>query len=463
MERAKYLISEYDWLGEIPKDWVVAPLNSVTNPISIKDHPTEDLLSLYRDYGVILKNSRDDNHNRAGSDLSKYKLVNQGDLVINKMKAWQGSVGISKYRGIISPAYIICKVRDDIDSKFLNYLLRCNYYKHQYGRLSYGVRTDQWDIRYDDFKKLPVLLPEPEEQTQIAVFLDYKLSKIDRFIRKKKQLIKLLNEQKASIINQAVTKGLDSNSKMKPSGIEWVGDIPEQWEVKKLKYLASSVLGKMLCNEDKGGYSKKPYLKSKNIQWLNVDVTDVEEMWFSEKEIIQYRLQKGDLVLSEGGEVGKTCFWNDEIDECYIQNSAHKLTFNNESTAKFYLYLFFLYGTKGAFEAITNRVSIGHLTKDKLINLKCVYPNLSEQVEIVSHIETETVVINKIITSIEKEIALTQEYKTVLIAEAVTGKIDVRDFDFPKTLEDESYEDIEEELSLAAEGEAEYPNEDTEE
>lgn len=123
----------------------------------------------------------------------------------------------------------------------------------------------------------------------------------------------------------------------KPSGVQWLGDIPEHWEVKRLKFIADVVLGKMLCNEDKGNYQLKPYLKSKNIQWLNVDIASVDQMWFSQEEMIEYRLKEGDLVLSEGGEVGKTCIWNNELEECYIQNSAHKVTFQHDYS-KYYLY-----------------------------------------------------------------------------------------------------------------------------
>lgn len=305
------------------------------------------------------------------------------------------------------------------------------------------------------------ICPPKEEQTAIARFLDYKLAKINRFIQKKKQLIKLLNEQKAAIINQAVTKGLDSNAKMKPSGIEWLGEIPEHWEVRKLKYVANVVLGKMLCNEDKGGYSKKPYLKSKNIQWLNVNLTDVDEMWFSANELEIYRLKRGDLILSEGGEVGKTFMWNNELEECYIQNSAHKVTINEGNLNYYFLYLFNTYGKKGGFDSIVNRVSIAHLTKDKLVNVKCLVPPFSEQQQIVSYIEKETTIIHTTISKIEKELVLTEEYKTALIAEAVTGKIDVREHCLNQDIsglddeqdmeEDEMEEEQADEVSLAAE------------
>src|SRR5690554_6318590 len=376
----KYKNSNIPWLGEIPEHWKTTYIKGITKTYSEKGKPELELLSVYRDYGVIKKSSRDDNHNKPGMDLSSYKVVYPNTLVLNKMKTWSGSLGVSNYLGIVSPAYITCKIDlEQVEIKYLNYLLRCKNYVFEYNRLSYGVRPSQWDMRYQEFKSIPIFLPPKEEQTAIARFLDYKLAKINRFIRKKKQLIKLLNEQKAAIINQAVTKGLDPNVKMKDSGIEWLGEIPEHWEVRKLKYVANVVLGKMLCNEDKGDYFKKPYLKSKNIQWLNVDISDVEEMWFSNSELEIYRLKKGDLILSEGGEVGKTCMWNDELDECYIQNSVHKVSINSGNLNTYFLYLFNTYGKKGGFDSIVNRVSIAHLTKDKLINIKCLVPPLSEQ------------------------------------------------------------------------------------
>lgn len=230
-----------------------------------------------------------------------------------------------------------------------------------------------------------------------------------------------------------------------------------------MKYVADVVLGKMLCNEDKGGYCKKPYLKSKNIQWLKVDISEVDEMWFSEPELETYRLKKGDLVLSEGGEVGKTCIWNDELEECYIQNSAHKVTIRDGNLNNFFLYLFNTYGKKGGFDSIVNRVSIAHLTKDKLINVKCVVPPPSEQHQIVSYIESETATITTTIATIEKEIALVEEYKTALIAEAVTGKIDVREYDVPELeSEEQMEEELEDDGSMEEEEAAEYQTEETE-
>lgn len=453
-----YKDSEVEWLHEIPSHWNIVKAKRIFHETSIKNHPDEPLLAATQTKGVIPKSLYENTTVTATKNFETLKFVKRGDFVIS-LRSFQGGIEYAHYQGIISPAYTILEPQEEVVHKYYRYLLKSKHYISGLTLLVTGIREGQ-NIDTGKFKDSFLPLPPHEEQIIIADFLDYKLSKIDRFISKKKQIIKLLNEQKAGIINHAVTKGLDPNATMKDSGIEWLGDIPKHWEVRKLKYVAKTVLGKMLCNEDKGNYFKKPYLKSKNIQWLNVDISDVEEMWFSDKELIQYRLKKNDLVLSEGGEVGKTCLWNEELKECYIQNSAHKVTLNNENLAEFYLYLFFLYGKKGAFDAITNKVSIGHLTKDKLINLKCLCPSLSEQTAIVSHIEKETTIINKTIITIEKEIALTQEYRTALIAEAVTGKIDVRAFVIPAvSVQEELYEEIEEELDMVAEDAESYENE----
>ena len=212
-------------------------------------------------------------------------------------------------------------------------------------------------------------------------------------------------------------------TEVKDSGVEWIGEIPKEWEVKRLKYIANIVLGKMICNQNLGGMQLKPYLKSKNIQWLKVDISSVDEMWFTKDEMKQYKLNQNDLILSEGGEVGKTCIWNNELSECFIQNSAHKVTFDKKNNPFFFLYLFNHIGKKGGFESIVNRVSIGHLTKDKLINLVTVLPKLNYQNIIVQEIESQSTKIDRAISLLEQEMEKLKEYKAVLIDSAVTGKM----------------------------------------
>jgi len=207
---------------------------------------------------------------------------------------------------------------------------------------------------------------------------------------------------------------------MKHSGIEWLGEIPEKWVTKRLKYIGEVVLGKMLCSTNPGDYFYKPYLKSKNIQWLKVDISSVDEMWFSINELELYRLKKGDLVLSEGGEVGKTCLWNGELGECYIQNSAHKVTINKDNNNKYYLYLFYVYGATGGFNSIVRAISIAHLTKEKLANVLCPSPSIEEQNAIINFLDEKCGQIDTIINGEEKFINELKEYKKSIIQKTVT-------------------------------------------
>lgn len=198
--------SGVEWIGEVPEHWDISAITNVTTVVSIKNHPEDELLSVYRDYGIIIKSTRDDNHNKAGQDLSTYKLVEPGFLVINKMKAWQGSLGVSEFRGIVSPAYITCKTDKKIVGRsYLHHLLRCRNYINEYNRLSYGIRVDQWDMRYDDFKYMPVLLPPMEEQKTIAAYLDTKTAHIDRIVETINIQIDKLKELRKTIINDVVT------------------------------------------------------------------------------------------------------------------------------------------------------------------------------------------------------------------------------------------------------------------
>jgi type I restriction enzyme S subunit len=181
------------WIGEIPKGWDTLKIKQVMRNKSIKGFPNETVLSLYRDYGVVPKDSRDDNHNVTSEDTSSYKLVEIGDFVINKMKAWQGSMAVSQYRGIISPAYYICHFKNDgLDRRYIHYLLRNDSYKAEYMRLSTGLRVGQWDLNIDDFLSIPMVLPPVPEQQRIAEFLDRKCGEIDEAIALQEEFIEEL-------------------------------------------------------------------------------------------------------------------------------------------------------------------------------------------------------------------------------------------------------------------------------
>jgi type I restriction enzyme S subunit len=201
----KMKFSDFDWIGKIPEHWGLKRICYVFRPISIKNNFNEINLSVYRDYGVILTDSRDDNHNVISEDTSNYKLVQIGDFVMNKMKCWMGSLGLSDYRGIVSPSYTVMRPITNENRKYLHYLLRSQLYIPQYRRLSYGVRVGQWDMRFEDFRELPCILPPIEEQNKIVEFLDIKTKEINDLVSLEQRKIDLLKEYRQSLISEVVT------------------------------------------------------------------------------------------------------------------------------------------------------------------------------------------------------------------------------------------------------------------
>lgn len=274
--------------------------------------------------------------------------------------------------------------------------------------------------------KLP--LPPIKEQNKIVDYLQFKLNKVDRFIRKKKQLIKLLNEQKAAIINQAVTKGLNPNAKTKPSGIEWLGDIPISWEVKPLKYYVS-YNDETLSNSTDKDYNLK-YIDIGNVNSDGV-INEIVEYKFQDAPSRARRIVKnGDVIISTVRTYLKAIA-KIEDDEFIIVSTGFAVLRPKSNIDSDFLNVV-VRANYFIEDVCANSFGVSYpaINASELVTLKLAVPTkIEEQKQIVHHIETETTKIEKTITTIEKEIILVEEYKTALIAEAVTGKIDVRDFE----------------------------------
>lgn len=240
---SEYKDSGVKWLGKIPSHWKLLHLRNFLTLFSEKGFPDSPLLSVTREKGVILrdKDNKEENHNYVPEDLSGYKHLNVGDFVINKMKSWQGSYGVSDYEGIVSPAYFTCKVRGVVPS-FFSMAIRSVAYIGFFMQYSKGIRVDQWDLDPNSMKDIPFVLPPTEEQTCIVAYLNEVTKKIDEAIAQQHKMIDLLNERKQIIINSAVTKGLNPNVAMKDSGVDWLGEIPENWNLFRLKYLLNERL-----------------------------------------------------------------------------------------------------------------------------------------------------------------------------------------------------------------------------
>lgn len=197
--------SGVQWIGDIPAHWLVEKVKFHLQRNEPRNPGDKQVLSVYREYGVIPKDSRDDNHNVTSEDTSNYKYVVPGNLVINKMKAWQGSMGVSEYEGIVSPAYFIYKFTDNqIMPKYLHYLFR-SCYKDEFRRISGGIREGQWDLSPYEFSNTLLLIPPTDEQNRIVSYIDARISEIEFAITEKKQQIETIKEYKKSLIFEYVT------------------------------------------------------------------------------------------------------------------------------------------------------------------------------------------------------------------------------------------------------------------
>lgn len=240
----EYIPTGIDWLGEIPSHWMSFPNRTLFHEIIDRNHPDEQMLSVTIGHGITTQRSLLEDSSKKDSsnlDRSAYKLVQTGDLVYNKMRAWQGAIGISNFEGIVSPAYIVLRPAATQYPDYVHYLFRTPAFAKEAERWSYGITSDQWSLRSEDFKQIYSLLPPLAEQIAIANFLDAMDARITTYIAAKRKMIALLEEQKQAIINQAVTRVLDPDVPLKPSGVDWLGDIPAHWEVRRAKQIWTEV------------------------------------------------------------------------------------------------------------------------------------------------------------------------------------------------------------------------------
>lgn len=412
--------SGIEWIGEVPAEWEVAKLKHSIKWKSVKGNPDGTVLSLYRDYGVIPKDSRDDNHNVTSLDTSTYKVVDVGDLVINKMKAWQGSMAVSEYSGIVSPAYHVCEITNpDIYKKYFHLLLRNPSYIPEYTRLSTGMRIGQWDLGFDDFKNIPFLIPPYDEQKKIAEHLTKVCTEIDAVIEQTKATIEEYKKLKQSVITEAVTKGIRGDRPMKDSGIEWIGKIPARWDIKVAFQLFSQVKNKNEGLVEQNllslSYGK---IKRKSIDTVGGLLPEN----FDGYNIIE----KDDIVLR------LTDLQNDHTslrvglsNERGIVTSAYVTLRNQSDNTPLYLY-YYLHSfdlCKG-FYGMGAGVRQG-LNWEGLKLLKIALPPIDEQKEITDFLEKKCAEIDALVTKKEQIVVELEAYKKSLIYEVVTGKREV--------------------------------------
>lgn len=415
--------SGIEWIGEIPKEWKIDKIKYHLKRNEPKNHGNAIVLSVYRDYGVIPKDSRDDNHNVTSEDTSKYKYVKKGQLVINKMKAWQGSLAVSDYNGIVSPAYFIYDFTDEeYNHKYFHYLVR-SCYKEEFKRISGGIREGQWDLSPEAFANTLALLPPLVEQKYIANYLDIQCSEIDATAEDIQKEISLLEEYKKSVITEAVTKGLNPDAEMKDSGIEWIGEVPKHWGTIRIGNAFS------IRNE-------RNYLPMEQVQLLSlysgkgVFPTGEEGTTNSgnhAQTVADYKIvKKNDIVvniiLAWMGSLGISNYNG-------VVSPAYDVYIPNEEKVvpHYYHYVFRTSGIANECYRYGRGIMMmrWRTYSSEFKRIHVPFPPLEEQQQIADFLDSKCSEIDAIIADKKRQRGILAEYKKSLIYEYVTGKKEV--------------------------------------
>ena len=419
--------------GNVPENWEVRKLRQILRRASNRYRHELSLLSVVREKGVIVRDisNRDENHNVVPDDLTNYKVVEKFQFAMNKMKAWQGSYGVSNHLGIVSPAYYVFDVQG-VGVSYFHRAIRSKVYISYFARASDGVRIGQWDLSTSAMREIPFLVPPPSVQASIVRFLDHAERRIRRSIRAKEKLIALLEEQKQVVIHQAVTGRIDVRTGQpyptyKFSGVEWLGEVPVHWNVKRLRQCGTMVGGMTPSMEE-------PRFWDGDIPWVTPKDMKREAIYDSGIRVTKTALRETSIRLIEPPAVlmvVRGMILARKVPVAWITNCV---TINQDMKA-----VVPAVGIKAEFlaraldsaqDALATLIDeAGHGTRrlptERLRTLAVAIPSEDEQSLVVRFADQTTTKIDKRIADARREVDLLREYRTRLIADVVTGKLDV--------------------------------------
>jgi type I restriction enzyme S subunit len=424
---AKYRVAEGGWIGEVPAHWTVRRMKYALREIDSRSTTgKEQLLRISQYTGVTQRRGADGTDaadTRAGS-LVGYKRVEPDDLVINIMLAWNGSMGVSRFDGIASPAYCVYRFGPNAHPWYFHNLLRSPAYKARIKASSTGVVESRLRLYSDDLGRIEALLPPPEEQVAIVRFLDWANGRLERAISAKRKVIALLNEQKQAIIHRAVTRGLDPSVPMKDSGIPWLGEIPQHWSLKRFKFLAAINSGQV--DPVLAEYRDLTLIAPNHIQSGSGRLLKLESARDQGAESGKYLVRPGQIIYSKIRPNLRKAAIAPRV--CLCSADMYPISAKTDELQKEFLLLLLLSApfTKFAVDA-SMRVAMPKVNREALANCLMWYPDPHEQSLILEFVVRGSAPLDLAISRLEREIELLCEYRTRLVADVVTGKFDVRE------------------------------------
>lgn len=439
------------WNKSFPSHWSVLPMYALAKEKSICGCVDLPLLSVYLDVGVIPFSAKAEKRaNVTSKDLSKYQRVDCGDFVLNNQQAWRGSVGISFDTGIVSPAYIVLSMNDMLNSRYANYLLRSQIMVDQYLINSKSVGSIQRNIYWPALKRTSVPVPPREEQDQIVRFLDWKVSNINKLINIKKKEIKAIDALKRSTVSHAITRGLTADAPTKYSGVKWLGDIPAHWNVTKLRQILHPVSEKnhpefplLSVVREQGVILRDVEDKEANHNFIPDDLSGYKVVRKGQFAMNKMKAWQGSYGVSDYTGIVSPAYF---IFDIAFENLEY---FHYAIRSKVYVN-FFAQASDGI------RVGQWDLQMDKMKEIPFIVPPTDEQIAIVKHIKQALPQYDAATEKLTEEVAVLEEYKNKIIADTVTGKIDVRGIEIPE------YEFVDEDADADNEDDGEEGTEEQE-
>lgn len=421
---SKYKDSNVGWFKLVPSHWRIEPCRSVFLERNERNDPlvNEDYLSLMANVGVMPYEEKGDVGNKKPEDLGKCKQVYKGDLVINSMNYGIGSFGLSKYRGVCSPVYIVLTPhKDKIEERFAFRILEAKQFQKYAQSFGNGILEHRAAINWDILKVIGIPTPPIEEQRHILNFLDDQTSRIDSLISEQEKLIELLKEKRQAVISHTVTKGLVPHVKMKDSGVEWLGEVPEHWEVKKGAYIGRLFGSEQIAEDDVSDVGPVPFLKVSSLSEHSFEIQSWD--WFITEEAAQGAHTRNNYIVFP--KRGAAIFLNKV--NIVRQPSVIDPNLMGWQMYEFAELEYIAYALKARkLDELADVSTVPQINNKHINPEKFPLPPLSEQLEIVKFLKTSIRRIDILITESVLSIALLQERRSALICAAVTGEIDTR-------------------------------------
>lgn len=387
----------------VPAGWRKVRFGGLVRRRKEIGRPDLEPLSVFLDAGVVPRSSRSDNHNSLGEDLSKYLVVQPGDLVFNKLRTWQGGFGWSRHRGIVSPAYFVCRPGAEIDPRFANYLFHAQPYLAELARVSKWQPPSQFDTPWEQLRLVPLLVPPVSEQRRIADVLDHQCAQISSLHAECTDLLDRLD-------GPAIARFA-----------ELTGALPQV----RVGYRFSVQLGKMLDEKQIDSADVCPYLRNTNVQWDRLELGDLKSMTFAGADRRKYELRTGDLLVCEGGQPGRAAIWNGELTNCYFQKAIMRVRSRGKDSTRYLMWCLRLASVRGDFAAGGTGTTILHLPAERLIATRVPLPSPNEQRDVLIEIDAIARGTHALSEETGKLSRQLGAYREALITEAVTGQLGI--------------------------------------